>query len=268
MYRGFNLEYDQSIDSNIYTSKGIEIYQDIREKLIDKAEQIISYDGIIDGNEVIKTWFPAIECDIFLSHSHKDKYKAIALAGLLWENFGLKTFIDSTIWGFSDDLLKILDNRYCLHENGENYSYEKRNYSTSHVHMMLNSALNKMIDNCEAVFFLNTPNSISPNNTIKNSTNSPWIFSEIATTQIIQKKTPARLKPETRMFSNKTQLSESAREQLTVEYQMDLNHLTKIDYYSIVLWINQAKDSNKNPLDILYSTYPLKEKYYLKKERY
>lgn len=267
MYRGFNLDYDESINDKLYTSRGIDIFEEFNEKIKDRAEYLISHDGIINGNEVIDKWFPIIECDIFLSHSHIDKYKAIDLAGLIWENFGLKTFIDSTIWGLSDNLLKVLDNKYCLHENGENYSYEKRNYSTSHVHLMLNSALNKMIDNCEAVFFLNIPNSISPNNTIENSTNSPWIFSEIATTQIIRKKTPLRLKPETRMFSNKAQLNESEREQLTIEYQMDLNHLTKIDYYSIVLLMNQAKSSNQNALDILYSNYPLKEKYYIKNER-
>ncbi|WP_452218921.1 hypothetical protein [Lacinutrix undariae] len=251
MYRGFNLVIPEIINKS-YLEKGKEIHSEMTKNLNDRIEDLIGCSGIINGNKVIEKWFPIIECDIFLSHSHKDKEQAIALAGLLYKNFGLKTFIDSTVWGFSDKLLKIIDDEYCMHENGENYSYEKRNFSTSHVHLMLNSALNKMIDSCEAIFFLNTPNSISAMNTIKDSTHSPWIFSEIALTQIIRKKTPKRLKQETRMFSGKISLSESVKEKLTIEYELELSHFTRLTIRDIQLWMNKSKYSNLNPLDDLY----------------
>lgn len=254
----------ESIDEKSYSLKGNELkdqnFQHFKDRLID----FFVFDGVIDGNKVIDKWFPIIDCDIFLSHSHKDESKAIALAGLLYENFGLKTFIDSTVWGFSDILLKVLDDEYCKNENGQTYSYEKRNFSTAHVHLMLNSALNKMIDNCEAVFFLNTPNSISAPNTISESTRSPWIFSEIATTQIIRKKTPERLKQKTRTFSSKVTLSESARSQLNIEYQLELSHLTKLNLRTIQLWINKAKYSTQNPLDLLYSIYEIDDKFLIR----
>ena len=260
MYRGFNLVIPENLNRS-FLEKGNEIHSEMSEKINDRFDDLIAYNGIIDGNRVIEKWFPIIECDIFLSHSHKDKEKAIMLAGLLFKNFGLKTFIDSTVWGFSDKLLKVIDDKYCIHENGTNYSYEKRNFSTAHVHLMLNSALNKMIDNCEAIFFLNTPNSISAIDSIKESTNSPWIFSEIATTQTIRKKTPKRLKQETRTFSNKVNLSESVKEQLTVEYELELSHFTKLDLRKLQLWINKAKYSDKNPLDILYSLNQIDSKF-------
>ncbi len=261
MYRGFNLVIPEDINEKQYSLKGKVIKDENFKHLQDRFTDFFQFDGIINGNKVIEEWFPIIECDIFLSHSHKDESKAIALAGLLYENFGLKTFIDSTVWGFSDVLLKTLDNRYCLNENGETYSYEKRNYSTAHVHLMLNSALNKMIDNCEAVFFLNTPNSISAPNTITETTRSPWIFSEIATTQIIRKKTPERLKRQTRTFSSKVTLSESERSQLNIEYQIELSHFTKLNLRSIQLWINKATYSNENPLDLLYSINKIDDKF-------
>lgn len=260
MYRGFNLIIPENLNT-AFLKKGTEIKTGMLSEIQKRMLDLISYDGIINGNKVIEKWFPIIECDIFLSHSHKDNEKALKLAGLLYEKFGLKTFIDSSVWGFSNDLLKIIDDNYCKHENGTSYSYEKRNYSTSHVHLMLNSALNKMIDNCEAIFFLNTPNSISADNTIKQNTNSPWIFSEISTTQTIRKKTPKRLRKETRTFSSKVTLSESALEQLQVEYELELSHFTKLDLNDIKNWIEKAKYSSNNPLDVLYSLHKIDSKF-------
>jgi hypothetical protein len=263
MYRGFNLVLPESIADEIYLSKGKELKEKTFNHFKNRLIDFIAFEGVIDGNKVIEKWFPLIDCDIFLSHSHKDEAKAITLAGLLYENFGLKTFIDSTVWEYSDILLRVLDEKYCKNENGETFSYEKRNFSTAHVHLMLNSALNKMIDNCEAVFFLNTPNSISASNTISESTRSPWIFSEIATTQIIRKKTPERLKQYTRTYSSKVTLSESARSQLNIEYQLELSHLTKLDLRDIKYWINSYKYTNQNPLDLLYSFNKINNKFFI-----
>ena len=55
----------------------------------------------------------------------------IALNGWLYESFGIKSFIDSSVWGYANDLLKLIDDAYCLNLEGTNksYNYEKRNYS-------------------------------------------------------------------------------------------------------------------------------------------
>ncbi len=263
MYRGFNLKIAEQIIGENYSTTGKAIAEDLETELKNRLEDFINYDGIINGNEVIEKWFPEIECDIFLSHSHIDKDKALSLAGYLAKHFGLKTFIDSTVWGFSDILLKVLDDKYCLNEDSNTYNYISRNYSTSHVHLMLKSALDKMIDKCEAIFFLNTPNSISATNSVEQKTKSPWIFSEIATTQIIRKKTPMRLRKGTRLFSTKDiiAMNESAKIQLTVEYELELNHFTKLDMYDIRLWKNQFEYSTENALDILYSNHPINKKF-------
>lgn len=263
MYRGFNLQISEPIIGDNYLLKGKAISANLELALEERIEDLIQCNNIIDGNEVIEKWFPEIECDIFLSHSHKDKDKALSLAGYLESNFGLKTFIDSTVWGFSDRLLKEIDNHFCLNENGLNYNYDLRNYSTSHVHLMLKSALDKMIDNCEAIFFLNTPNSITPSNSIKQKTKSPWIFSEIATTQIIRKKTPQRLRKETRLFSTKDviAMTESVKSQLNIQYELELNHFTKLTIQDIQYWKNCFAYSGKNALDVLYSNNPIDKKF-------
>lgn len=92
------------------------------------------------------------------------------------EKFGLVAFIDSCVWGSADKLLKKVDERYCKQYYINYFDYEKRNFSTSHIHMMLSIALAKIMKNCEAIFFLNTEESICTEDIINNKTYSPWIY--------------------------------------------------------------------------------------------
>jgi len=121
---------------------------------------------IIDGTKLAEHWFPTIKADVFVSHSHNDEEDAVKCAGWLKSEFGLDPFIDSCVWGYADNLLKMIDDKYCRNPGGETYSYEKRNGSTSHVHMMLSGALNAMLDSTECVIFINTRNSITSSESI------------------------------------------------------------------------------------------------------
>lgn len=49
---------------------------------------------------------------------------------------------------------------------------------------MLSSALAKMIDKCECIFFPNTPSSINLNK----KTESPWIYYELNIADLVQKR--------------------------------------------------------------------------------
>lgn len=208
MYRGFNLEIDRC-----FLSFPDFIAYNKTEKESPKLD--FSYffrRGTLDGNQIIKEWFPNdVKYHIFLSHSHKDKELALKIAYILEKKHNLKVFVDSNIWGNSIDLLKEVNNKYCISEIFENktlYDYDKCNYSASHIYLMLMNSLNVMIDKCEVLFFLNTPNSISLEDNLDNLNNSdktlsPWIFSELQTSEIIRKKTPERLLRKTRLFSAK-----------------------------------------------------------------
>lgn len=267
MYRGFNLKLDESIFSSVREQK--DYYRKEKERLDNYnfgrefSKEIIEGLDNLNGNDIMEEWFPIEEglCHIFLSHSHKDLEFAIAIAGKLREEHKLSVFIDSLVWGNCNDLLKEIDNKYCCQSNGL-YDYDKRNYSTSHIHMMLMNSLNLMIDKSEALFFLNTPNSISVKNTIENSTNSPWIFSEIQTSRIIRKRTPERLLPKTRFFSNKLEnkaqsLNESMSPQLQIDYQIELSHLVELRNMEFKKWMNTNSNNPENALDNLYRKHPL-----------
>lgn len=154
------------------------------------SDYLLDSSSTLDGDEIQKHLFPNKEVDIFLSHSHADTDNVIRLAITL-ERKGLNVFIDSCVWGNAFDLLKDIDQEYCYDSLTGTYSYEKRNRSTSHVYMMLNTALHKMIDNCEIFLFLGTPNSVSVKQGIESqeSVKSPWILSELALVQHIRRRT-------------------------------------------------------------------------------
>lgn len=251
MYKGFNLniQFDENELKQFYEI-GSELYAKNYKIANSSLKKILFTNGKIDGSKMQSDWFPQVEADIFISHSHSDQQIAIVLAGFLQSVFGLKPFIDSCIWGYSHDLLKLIDNKFCIHSNGYNYDYDKRNFSTSHVHMMLSTALNMMIDKTECLFFLNTPNSLSTSGVI-NSTESPWIYSEITMSKLIRKKKLSNYRKEgTRMFY-KGGLAGPVME--SIEYKLDLEHLSEINREDLYLWQQEYLNNRERyPLDILY----------------
>lgn len=53
-----------------------------------------------------------MKTDFFISHSHSDEKLANMIAGWLNDKFKLNYFIDSNVWGYSDNLIKELNARY------------------------------------------------------------------------------------------------------------------------------------------------------------
>lgn len=266
MYRGFKLDIElsdfESLSKNssslrnyIYSNTNYDRYHRIGKLMLDDFKQevgtelvqyIIGDSGVIDGTKLQEDWFPTVNCDIFISHSHKDEDLAIALAGWLYETFGLESFIDSCIWGYADDLLEIIDDEHCRNST-KSYSYKRRNFSTSHVHMMLNMALMQMIDKTECLFFLNTPNSIDLSD-IETRTLSPWIYSEIGISQMIEKK-----------MTRTKYFSDSLNESLRISYKLDLSHLANIYHTDLLRW-KQKNVREERALDKLYEIIPAQEK--------
>ena len=178
MYAGFKLEslkFNSFIPSNVTLSKRqrkkVEIERKLKEYVVDNS--------IINATEVQNDWFPQINSNVFLSHSHSDIKSVTLLADFLEEKFGLNCFIDSYVWGYFNDLINLL-------LEGEELTIENVSYVSSNVHMMLSMALNNMIDRCECIIFYNTPNSLSINGLVQ-QTASPWIYNELTVSKIIRK---------------------------------------------------------------------------------
>jgi len=113
--------------------------------------------------------------------------------------------------------------------------------------MMLSTALARMMNDCECIIFLNTPHSISPVNYIRGQvTDSPWIYSEIAMTSLLQKRSPS----DHRELAKSTVI---ANEALRIRYEVDLKHLTELTSVDISMWKKRSAGiKGVDALDVLY----------------
>lgn len=277
MFKGYNLSLSRSDHQSFMgvTSQDIAEYEGMIGKLRSTLQEGIGKDisvqdknGVIDANLLKNKWFPTGSYDVFISHSHQDVGTAKRLAAWLKKEFRLNAFIDSTVWGYADDLLKKIDDRYCvlsINKAGEKtYNYGLRNYSTSQVHLMLTTALQDMIDQCECLIFLNTSNSISMSTVIKDKTNSPWIYEELVTTRVIRVNTPERLKEQIRSHTNTAKNVASAFPSIEFSVDKELKQLVPITVSDLERWKTKFSDLNHevdNPLDCLYSLNPAENKH-------
>lgn len=191
----------------------------------------------LDGDLIQKEWFPDKDCDVFLSHSHNDLDNALKIKVLL-EHFGLKVFVDSTVWGFADNLLRKIDDAYAQRSEGY-YSYNKRNRSTAAVHLMLSTALTQVMDNAEAVFFLNTPNStlqhFAGTEYDKTLIASPWIYHEIMMTKFLR---PNAYKMREKGIINENGDYTKQYENLKMLRSADLSHMQKLSLSKFAGWVS------------------------------
>lgn len=251
MYKCYRLEDNLELKSLIsgYESIGKIVMDEKRANIKRKLEEYVRKDELIDFTDIQSDWFPTVEADIFISHSHKDIKIINALVGWLHTKFKVSVFVDSYIWGYSNELLKELDNKYCRHTNGESYDYDKRNFSTAHVHMMLANSLNKMIDKSECVIFLETDNSISLNNSIETGTSSAWIYSELIATTLIATRVPKRYEDKSEEIRKHFNLTES----MNPLYRVSLDHLIKLNSDDLENIAQEKLDKGYLYLDKLYS---------------
>jgi len=138
------------------------------------------------------------------------------------------------------------------------YDYNLRNYSTSHVHMMLSMALLKMIDKAEALIFINTSNSISSiSETIQQTTKSPWIYSELVYSNLIRRQKPKRTQVVT---ESKMIFNEARSLDIGYDVQEFLEEHIKLTDDNLEYWAKKHIDllsrrENVHPLDTLYAQF-------------
>lgn len=268
MYTGFNLTFSKEFFRRIsnqpsekyhhYAKIGKEhLQKPSKQELHNYINRLFYNDSILDANRIQDDWFPQIDTDVFISHSHDDKYLVEALAGWLYEDMGLRVFIDSDVWGYADTLLEQINDKYSNKRwdgTGYVYDHEKCNRASQHVYIMLLMSIQKMIDNVESVFFLNTENSVKAisDNQIS-STYSPWIYSEILCSEIIRKRNKSEYRSG-EYFNEDSSLVHYQIPQLIVNYDLDLDHLIDIDEYDLFKWRKMigTKPKHSNALDYLY----------------
>jgi hypothetical protein len=272
MYRGYNLDLSTSEKQAFLGVEGYEIvaYENrmthLKNGLQKKIDETIhlprTSDNRVDGTKLINDWFPDYQADVFISHSHNDVRTAKRLACWLEKEFGLTTFIDSTVWGNANDLLEKIDKKYCVLKREKDgsiasYNYQIRNFTTSHIHMMLSTALNDVIHSTECIIFMNTPESLKINEVENKKTVSPWIYSELKTASIVERIYPREKSIQESIEKRYLQHNYSQRNKLEVEYDVkkQLAIFENLDADKLQLWQSKftTRKNHEHPLDILYA---------------
>ncbi|MCF5167558.1 hypothetical protein GIW45_26910 [Pseudomonas congelans] len=252
MDRGFNL----SINAAPYPvdSTKVGAYKAANKKLVDDLAQLMIDEDTFDASLILNSLFPAVHADIFLSHSSADTNIAIQIALELQETCGLSVFIDSVIWGSIYDLLKAIDNKYCRREGQTIYDYDDRNRSTAHVHMILTTALQRMIDQTHTIIFMNTEQSISLKHSVneEQKTLSPWIHMELSFSTLVRRRSRYKMVTESKRAMDKV----ASNEQLNVAHDAPTGHLSYISESDFRRWMLQASSlKGSNAIDLLYSDF-------------
>ncbi|EPW6928027.1 hypothetical protein ACWOYG_004346 [Vibrio parahaemolyticus] len=271
MYKCYDLELTELEDFfehivKLMDDKYIQSFSqgyDRKKKHIEKSlHDFYLGDGVLDGSALKEAWFPQIEkTHIFLSHSHKDKELAIQVATILENILGLNVFIDSLVWGYADELLNEIDNKYALNSETNTYSYEIRNRTTSNIYLILQSSLMTMIDSAECLFFLNTENtvkSLENQDEIETRTASPWIMSELQFSSIARRRlSPYANRQKGIQLVNKAQ-DVASDMSFQISHKLPIDHLKKLSLLDCFKWMESCENNNKKgyeALTELYETY-------------
>ncbi|WP_208369608.1 toll/interleukin-1 receptor domain-containing protein [Helicobacter pylori] len=138
-----------------------------------------SNDGIVLNHNKIKEAFfspfkPQLKnAQVFLSHSHADKNKALKVKGYLEEYRDAEcVFIDSLFWDYKDDVLSKLA------------KYDDISKIEDAFTLILRESLEDMIKKCPYFVFLQSSNSVSNqwlsrNQDLLKITYSAWIYEEL-----------------------------------------------------------------------------------------
>ena len=264
MYKAFRIKLDD-IRQVVSTCRlsGQKQSELLKDRLISGLDKYLNVNSTLDGQRIMDDWFSEVKADIFISHSHRDDADVHGLAGWLKQQFGLVSFIDADVWGYCDDLLKQLDKTYSLKANGY-YDYQNTRETSAHVHVMLMSALAKMINKTECLLFLDSDHSITARMSVL-KTRSPWIYNELLISSMIRPQVIKRKKisiglDQQLLFEERS----SVATEMIIEYPVVYQHMKQISGPDLFDWLGLYKKYDRR-LSTSYHEFPLDLLYWLKK---
>ncbi|MGN8360563.1 TIR domain protein [Helicobacter pylori] len=132
---------------------------------------------VLKRNEIKEAFFSPFKpqlknAQVFLSHSHADKNKALEIKDYLENQTKRKVFVDSLFWDYKDDVLNELA------------KYDDISKIKDVFTLILRESLQDMIEKCPYFVFLQSKNSVSNQGLSRNQdllkiTYSAWIYEEL-----------------------------------------------------------------------------------------
>lgn len=239
MHYGFDMELGSS-DLAIDPLVLIKYKNELGKKVVTLQSYFLDDGKSIDAELIAKHLFPAMHCDVFISHSFNDQSAAIQLAHNL-EKKGIVAFVDSMFWGSAYELLRAIDNKYSIPFGQKAYDYKRLNRSAAHVNMILASALQKMIMRSSMLLFLNTENSISTKHSVQDEkkTHSAWIHMELMFSHMIW-----QIEQDKNMLD--AALESYSADSMPIYHKAHTEHLKSLTYRDFSAWV-RGYSSSGNP---------------------
>ncbi|GAA6812062.1 toll/interleukin-1 receptor domain-containing protein [Helicobacter pylori] len=161
---------------------------EVPKKIVEKIYKLIegakhsNDDIILNHNKIKEAFFSPFEpqlkdAQVFLSHSHADKNKALKVKNYLESETNHRVFIDSLFWDYKDNVLNKLA------------KYDNTSKIKDAFVLILRESLQDMIEKCPYFVFLQSSNSVS-NQGLSCITYSAWIYEELKIAHSIRESRP------------------------------------------------------------------------------
>ncbi|KNE07169.1 toll/interleukin-1 receptor domain-containing protein [Helicobacter pylori] len=147
---------------------------------------------VLKRNEIKEAFFSPFKpqlknAQVFLSHSHADRNKALEVKDYLESQTKRKVFIDSLFWDYKDDVLNKLAR------------YDDISKIEDAFTLILRESLQDMIEKCPYFVFLQSKNSVS-NQGLSQITYSVWIYEELRIAHSISESRPIPMMESMQVF--------------------------------------------------------------------
>ncbi|PDW41536.1 TIR domain protein [Helicobacter pylori] len=167
---------------------------------------------VLKRNEIKEAFFSPFKpqlknAQVFLSHSHADRNKALEVKNYLENQTKRKVFIDSLFWDYKDDVLSKLA-KYAEYDDNDISRIE---YAFT---LILRESLEDMIKKCPYFVFLQSSNSVSNqwlsrNQDLLKITYSAWIYEELKIAHSISESRPIPMMESMQVFHDISPFLES-----------------------------------------------------------
>ncbi|GAA9144465.1 toll/interleukin-1 receptor domain-containing protein [Helicobacter pylori] len=178
-------ENQSILKSNARSSNNQALQVNEAAEKIDKLIKNAPYsndDIILNHNEIKEAFFSPFkpqlkDAQVFLSHSHADRNKALEVKNYLESKTNHRVFIDSLFWDYKDNIVK------------EMSKYDNTSKIEDAFTLILRESLQDMIEKCPYFVFLKNKNSVSDQG-LSHITYSAWIYKELKIAHSIRESRP------------------------------------------------------------------------------
>ncbi len=204
--KAFKVDLDSSKNQNIilkpsarpFNNQAHQVNEAVK-KIAEKIYKLIEDakhpddDIILNHNKIKEAFFSPFKpqlknAQVFLSHSHADKNKALKVKNYLEEDLDAEcVFIDSLFWDYKDNIVK------------EMSKYDNTSKIEDAFTLILRESLQDMIEKCPYFVFLKNKNSVSDQG-LSRTTYSAWVYEELKIAHSIRESRPTPMMESWQVF--------------------------------------------------------------------